>query len=77
MSLADAYRDREAPERKEALADAAAYRKILKRRYGDDKLPMERAMEGAKVLTLYDLQKLKLSEDTPETTTRAHGAMEG
>lgn len=55
-SLADANREG-SEEREYSLILAKEYRKLLKRRYGDDKTPMERAFENATTITLDDLIK--------------------
>lgn len=55
LSLADAQH-KGSSERRESLAQAKAYRSVLKRRYGDDRLPMEIALEGTKIVTLDELR---------------------
>jgi hypothetical protein len=61
LSLAGAWHSG-SPERAEALAQAKAYRKILKRRYGTDKTLMDEMLEGTEVVTLADLQNSTLSK---------------
>jgi hypothetical protein len=56
QSLGDAYRS-DAPERRIAREQEAAYRKLLKRRYGTDRTPMETAMDGAPSVTIQELIK--------------------
>lgn len=42
---------------KEAMDQAARYRKILKRRYGTAKTPLEQLADGATTVTLADIRR--------------------
>lgn len=49
--------DADPENRHRAQAMEARYRKILKRRYGVDKTPMERMGEGSKSVSIFELMK--------------------
>lgn len=44
-------------ERQEALDQIKVYRRILKRRYGEARLPDEVALNGAKLVNILDLRQ--------------------
>lgn len=54
--LAEAWQDG-SPERQEALDQIKAYRKILKRRYGDRRTPDEVRLEGAELVDIMTLRE--------------------
>lgn len=56
-SLADACRNANDGSRTEALAQAARYRALLKRRYGSDKSAMEVELENSTSVSLAELRK--------------------
>lgn len=56
-SLAGAYPNG-APERREALMLAKQYRAIRKRRYGEDRQPIEVAMKDAVPMTIQELYRM-------------------
>lgn len=53
--LAEAWSDG-SPERREALEQIKTYRKILKRRYGDGRMPDEVRLAGAKLVSVFDIK---------------------
>lgn len=55
-SLADAH-SADDPWRKQALDQAARYKAILRKRYGDLKSAQEQMIEGATTVTLEELRK--------------------
>jgi hypothetical protein len=56
-SLADATRHCDDGSHEEALAQAAKYRKILQRRYGQSSTPLERMLDSAETMSIYDLME--------------------
>jgi len=45
------------PERQEALDQIKSYRRILKRRYGEDRTSLDLKLAGAKLVNVLDLKK--------------------
>jgi hypothetical protein len=58
--LAEAWKDG-SPEHREALDQIKIYRRILKRRYGDGRMPDEKALEGAKLVTMDEIKPTRSS----------------
>lgn len=58
LGLVDAW-PKDSPERAEAAEQVKRYRKILKRRYGDDRSPIDRQLAGTKLVGLDELRTLK------------------
>ena len=56
LSLADAWHH-DSDERKESLALVKAYRRIMLKRYGQSRTPMERVTDGARYITLHELRE--------------------
>lgn len=46
------------PEREEAVAKIEAYRKILRRRYGDGRMPDEKRFDGAKLVGIDEIREM-------------------
>jgi hypothetical protein len=55
--LVEAWQDG-SPEQREAIDQIKIYRKILKRRYGEGRLPDERLLDGARLVNLDEIKEL-------------------
>jgi len=54
LSLLDANRGNDVEEQR-AKNQVAKYRAIMKRRYGEDRTPMERQFDGAEMISIFDI----------------------
>lgn len=62
-SLADAYSGTpDDPDRRDALELAKQYRAMLQRRYGSSRTAVERALDGARYVTLDELRAEALAK---------------